>query len=350
MIKIEESLSRRIANAGVLCMIAVVLNHCWPPQVSPDCAAWWLYRLFANGYFILPFFFCVSAFFLVGHLEDPAWYRKALKKRVGSLLLPLALWCAIFFVEKLVVECCCRGVPLREFLMTLWQKPILFKLSILGLSPLAHPWMGPLWFLRTLFALVCLSPLIVWAVRKNWRVTLLLTLVVYLLPLPEKQGTWGYFFFTFCGLRHLFAFALGIAWRLGKISLSCKPPVAVGIALLALLLRFSATLVGNFKLCPPEYSLLLVSFERICHFFLAYGLMQGMTARKWPSLLTQAAFPVYLCHFMILDVFSTFCYYFASSTREWLIRAAVGVFGSFLLAIVMRLIAPKAASFIFGGR
>lgn len=353
MIRIEESLSQRIANAGVLCIIAVVLNHCWAPQVSPDSVAWWLSRIFANGYFILPFFFTVSAFFLAGHLDDPTWYTKALKKRAVSLLLPFVIWCAIFFIGKLIVECGYHGKPLQDYLMSLWNwpnNPVLFRLSILGLSPFSHPWMGPLWFLRTLFVLVAISPLIAWAVRKNWRLTLLVTLVIYLLPLPEKQGTWGYFFFTTCGFRHLFAFAFGIAWRMGKFTFAWKPSLAVLIALVALALRLSSTLVSSFKLCPPEYQNLLVTFERACHMLVAYGLMHGITARKWPTMLTQAAFPVYLCHFLILDVFSSVCYYYATSTREWLIRAAVGVFGSSTLAILMRRLFPRGASFIFGGR
>lgn len=350
MIKIENSLSQRIANAGVLCIIAVVLNHCVMPKVSSDSVAWWLFHIFANGYFILPFFFTVSAFFLAGHIEDPGWYGKAIKKRIFSLLLPFVLWCVIFFAAKVVVECFYYDAPVRGYLMSVWHEPMLFKLRIFGLSPFWHPWMGPLWFLRTLFVLVCFSPLIAWAVRKNWKLTLLLTLVIYLLPLSEKQGTWGYFFFTFCGCRHLFAFAFGIAWRMGKFKFAWKPPLAITIALVALGLRLSATLAASFKLCPPEYQKLLVDFERLCHLFVAFGLMHGITARKWPTFLTQAAFPVYLCHFLILDVFSSIYYYFSTSTYEWLIRAAVGVIGSFLLAIVIRLISPRVSTFVFGGR
>lgn len=86
MVTIEKALSNKIANAGIVCAVLVVMIHLGGSEGCPQVR--FLNALFANGIctVAVPMFFTISGFLLSGE------YVQMLCKRARSLLVPYLFW------------------------------------------------------------------------------------------------------------------------------------------------------------------------------------------------------------------------------------------------------------------
>lgn len=98
----------------------------------------------------VPVFFFISAF-LFYRTFDGTWinYKKKMKRRIRSLLVPYLIFCTLGYVKSLVFNGGLGGYNFSDYLLSLWESNTM-----------------PLWFIRELIALSLLAP-IFWQLLKR---------------------------------------------------------------------------------------------------------------------------------------------------------------------------------------
>ena len=145
---IEVALSNKFANMAILCAALVVIIHC-RPCFEPGTGAWWVKQMVEEGICLIavPFFFTASGFFLAGRIGENEWYRRAIVKRMRTLVVPFVLWNIMFILFSAGLD--------GHF-----PSSIESWIDYLGLHPSRFPALSPLWYVRALCVLVLLSPLL----------------------------------------------------------------------------------------------------------------------------------------------------------------------------------------------
>ena len=141
MKKIDSDTSNKMANMGFLCAIFIVLLHSGCGGITSVA---------------VPYFFLAAGYFLAGHFGEEGWWRREVCKRVRSLLVPMWIWGAVFLVTGLIFQWGIRfvGYDYHGEVMAFSDR----VLGCLGLRFTVN--MGVLWFVRMLFILVVISPLL----------------------------------------------------------------------------------------------------------------------------------------------------------------------------------------------
>lgn len=107
----------------------------------------------------VPTFFIISAYLLYKNYDIKNYLRK-LKRRISSNVVPYIIWSAFFLTCFLILD----NIPIiGEIVNSSIEYSLsgIFKYLLLAKSD------PPLWFLRTLFEFVIISPIIYLLVRKN---------------------------------------------------------------------------------------------------------------------------------------------------------------------------------------
>ena len=142
---VDEATSIKIRRLSLLAIVLVVAQHAW--FVLGDAGEGALSRIIETGVYDWPvsFFYVVSGFFLFRRSGELGWYGRALRKRCKTLLIPYVAWilCALLVFAVFLKRGWSSFVWLDTFGIT-------SKLSLLT----------PLWYVRNLFVLCLLSPLL----------------------------------------------------------------------------------------------------------------------------------------------------------------------------------------------
>lgn len=159
---VSPETSRKVKNLGLLCSILVVAYHVeWPKEV-PFSLGWFVYQGIADGLarMAVPFFFVVSGFFLARHCGEKGWWLRETRKRARSLLQPFFLWSLAALLVSLLSPVI-DGMLTKHLAETSSRLPRLADLPrFFGLDFSRYPLNYPLWYLRCLFVLVFLSPVL----------------------------------------------------------------------------------------------------------------------------------------------------------------------------------------------
>ena len=143
-----ESLSLKIRQMSFICACLIVVCHVGnvPDVLLYVCEI------------ALPFFFAVSGYFLAKHIGEDGWWRRAVMKRIWTLIVPLVLINLIYLVYALPF---CVLSNLRHERDLFANFPVWADAwRALGVNFLDYPILGVSWFLRALFLMVVFSPLI----------------------------------------------------------------------------------------------------------------------------------------------------------------------------------------------
>lgn len=354
--KISEALSAKMANMSFACACMIVLFHATPaPQAGSF--AWWLCHLLGREgicMIAVPWFFLSSGFFLAGHLgECEGWWKREVVKRIRSLVIPFYIWMVVAVLFGITIW----YMKVHVFHMQVKSSPFslspeIFVLKILGLHPIED--IGVLWYLRCLFGLVLISPILYWLMRWKWVV--LATFTVFSLVVSWYFFNGGsesfYFLFDrFISLRGLVYFFLGLVLRsyqqvllIDRMVASCS--FALGVVLLVIDNRI--LLSGDVRW--------IGLFEAITVPFLLVGVLGVMSSRRFPKWVTGSSFPVFLMHNMFLSIsslgFKALGMY--GNTKYDLVmmfsRAFFAVAASVMISICIHRFFPRASAIIFGGR
>ena len=331
---VDIKISNKLRNMSFVCSLLVVLVHIWHPRQGT--ASWWIYELTSFREIAVPYFFFASGYFLAGHIGESNWWHKALVQRVRSLLVPYLIWSVLWVVAVFV---CC----LVFYDVSYISKWVDFS-DLFGWNPFRPPSPEHLWYLRSLMILIVISPLLVKILR--WRP--LLILGIALLNIFFYRGntynTLGYLIDRTLAAGFLFYFLLGMSLRLEliRVKLSVKTPVAIGVAIAIWGVSHVFVATG----CLRVAQLALVQMSTLLWLYCFWRLMPSV---EWPSGLTSLSFPIYLTHWVFVQlVVNTF---FSNATPSALVlKATVALVGSFFVAVLLKKILNGYSKWFFGGR
>ncbi len=215
-----------ITNLGMIGALLIVLLH-----IKPETDIYWqniivdfIYNKSGITSVAVPLFFGISGYLLVGHLNEKNWWRDALVKRIKSLIIPFFIWTYILLTVKFVLYCTSSFLEIN--LVTPNPMPngidwLIMECLGLDLWHLA----GIVWYLRSLFFFVLLSPLLVWPIKKGLMPMTFLFLLLILINRYgpySPTGIWILDSFLANGLScgGLLFFAIGILLRIRSFSMT----------------------------------------------------------------------------------------------------------------------------------
>lgn len=343
-INISKQLSSKLANMSFVCACLVVSIHIRHPTLG--CVAV-LDKALAGGIsrIAVPSFFCISGFLLAGKMEGNWWFREV-KKRFKSLLLPFWIWGIICFLSTFPLAVLCdvhSGVPFgTTFVQNKEWSTIILDWS--GLDFTKMPLAGHLWFLRNLFILVLVSPVINnlvnkfkwWWIIGTFSLFCMWRFVEYMLPSDVNGFLWYGF-----SLEGLVAFSLGILLRRQEYHLE-----NIYISYLALALGIIFW-ISSF--CFQSVSGLLISLMIPC---LAYAVWYWMPSNPFPRIFINSSFFIYLCHTIFIGYLQSFPNIIpvTDTLFGFILHWLAPITLSILTAVFLHRVSPRFYSFLIGGR
>ena len=345
--------NQRFRNMAVACAFLVVAIHVGKAD-AVGTSAWWCYKLFGGGIAscAVPFFFLASGYFAAKHFGKDGYWGDALKKRIGSLLIPFVAWSAIFFVEVFLL----RGVQNLMHGSSFFNNGLLAHHSFMqavGLDPYAMPALFPLWFVRSLLVIFVALPLFELFSRSGILCAVWVgALFAAVLVTRRMEGDWNGFFRFTMSLEGAMYFLLGAFLR--RRNLARTPPRCVawacGLVAVAGVLGFAWAKAGGCDV-PMWLSLLLTPVEML-------WLWSIVPDKTWPSWLTGNAFSLFLLHVPMLAVLNVLVVWIGryagndisdsavTSICEWVVACGL----SLAVAEGLCRLCPAAAKVLFGGR
>lgn len=353
--EITADTSRRIRTMNFICACMVVMIHAsvFPPSGTID---WWVV-LFVGTKGVcriaVPCFFLMSGYLLVGRSNSLGWYKYAVVSRLKSLLIPFYAW---MLVTVLVMSMLRLGIYILKYdfhgnTMLMPECTVSYLMSILGLNPFRD--IGPLWFLRSLFLFVLISPVVLRIVKSGCRWilwTVLLTFVCCLrFGLVDNPAMRTCFSF-FIPPEGLLYFSIGIFLRIHAPFRSwCTHRWKIYVTAIALLV-----LKGILSTCDLAHGVGIIDIVSTPVIMLACWNLAGhiRVSRE----ISSFSFPVYLLHGLIL-LFVTSAYaviglseYAMSSVLAMFVKFVIALIGSVIVAFILIKMFPAFSSVLFGGR
>lgn len=352
---INIDVSRRFRTISFICACMVVMIHAsvFPPEGT---LSWWVaFFVGANGLcrVAVPYFFLMAGYFLFGREWREDWYGSAVGSRVRSLVVPFYAWMAVTVLVMCAVS---MGIRLLKYdyqgaTMLMPEASVSYVLSVLGVNPVCD--IGPLWFLRTLFVFVLLSPVLLKVINSRFRIVLLCGLLFFVIFLRlgyvcnDGLRICFSFFFSPEGLLY---FVLGMMLRSGRIPVIKRTwQVALLLAVIVLLVLKGVFLSVGDSLCACFVDLLMVPSMMVAWWMVAGRL-------PFSSAVSSLSFPIYLLHGFILLIFTSvyallgLSEYAMSSICAMVVKFTATLFGSIFIADFLRKNFPHVAKIMFGGR
>lgn len=351
---ISDQTSRQLSVMSFICACMIVAIHC-TPNPSLGSWQWWVVNLIgADGLcrIAVPWFFIASGFFIAGRVEENGWYSKAISKRVRTLLIPFVAWaiiglafnwCVWYGIQKVGYACGVKN-PMDDGLFLGVIRVLGFDINRMNI--------GPIWYLRSVFLLAIVSPVICWGVRKFGLLFPSALFVMYGIydTTIHFSDFWEYVF----SVRGLAYFTIGIAIRMGAFDNleKCLGRSAEGMLLLMglgmLIINAWARLNG------------IVLLENFSDFAMVVPILVGtwnlVRYVALPRWCTRNAFALYVLHGIFLKISIVLIVVLKVRSMmdvSVLLACARWVFGicfAIATAQVVRLIWPRCASILFGGR
>lgn len=329
---ISDETSRKIELLAFIGACLVSLLHL---KMVDTGAVVQLGRLFLRetlGYTAVPFFFAVSGYFLAGHIGEKLWWRTAVIKRIFSLGVPYAIWTFV-------------SVVLLYVLPAHW----LVGWKLWGFDFTRYPVLPALWYVRCLFILVLISPVLDGLLARFRLATLgvffvgMVSMAVYRSFVDytelESGGILGFLTFglPFSGL---FYFSAGIFLRKFPIELKgVWPRLLLGTTIVLIALR---VFMLKFDCCRFPFAFL----ELIIPFVIASAIV-WVPSWPLPQFLRGTSFPIYLIHTLIYFIF-----WFTPSIVETplVLQYALSIIIPILMYNLLKRCFPRIAWICFGGR
>lgn len=93
ILPVGENLSAKMVNMSFVCAALVVSMHVGSPTPVGSFSWFFIEPLHEIlGDMAVPYFFMASGFSLEGHMGEPGWYPREMKKRFRTLFVPYVLW------------------------------------------------------------------------------------------------------------------------------------------------------------------------------------------------------------------------------------------------------------------
>lgn len=328
------SISNKISNMSIVCAFLVVLIHC-RPQFEFGTFSWWMRQILEEGIctIAVPFFFLVSGLMLSRHIHEKGWYFQENKKRLFSIVAPYFIWATLFVAYRLLLR---EGGDIylysRYYAFSYFQLPLL----------------SSLWFLRALFILFLLSPLLVYFTRLKY-LGLIGLFIVYGIISPGPSGEGWVHALTRNGIlpaAGIFYFTTGLVIGQYPIKIKFNQGLALSSLCIGLFLSFvqASFYYWGINQWAQYWGWLAIPF-------MMAGVWGLVSDKQWPKWLVSASFPIYLIHkFLFPNRLANLEYVLKSGFLGCLMIAALVFVLSLCATIIFRKVLPKIAQFCFGGR
>ncbi len=280
---IDRELSNRISWASFIGACLIVLHHV---PISRTEGSSFYHAVLSIHHLCLigvPLFFAISGFLFVGRCEESGWWKVALKKRCVSLLIPYVV-INLFYVPFVWIYHNSSGSAFHsEMVYTLSIKTLL---TALGLVLPANPACNPLWFVRFLFVLMIVSPVIVLIIRKNKVLARLFVGAMFLLMIfmprfgiPDEVLSY----------RGIAFFSAGIYYRIYGLPDMRKANASAFLATSI----FFAILSTNGIFC--QYGKWIVSIMGVIGLFYS-----ARDLPEVPKIVANSSFSIYVLHIILM--------------------------------------------------
>lgn len=344
-----KSYSCKIANAGLISAVLVVMIHVPLNAGAKYTGTWWFHDLFVNGIceIAVPLFFCISGYFLAGHFGESGWFGREIGKRVKSLLVPYLIFnlgLYALLVAEHALYCKIVGAA-PKIGLSLWG-----VIDALGVPMVSQPVLGVTWFLRSLFMFVLLSPAIAMVLRKSrWAYMVTFGIVgVSALALLNTGIVEFRLLFDVYGFLY---FMLGCYLRIHPVMELSK--WFGWVSLLVGIVSIVAEKCAGFEFGTP---MALILHQIVGLPFVMYGIWSLMPRTALPMWICSHSFSIYLLHqiffiFVSLGVKALGCREIISQKVIFVIvDVFVAVAFSVVLSNLMKKFIPRIARVVFGGR
>ena len=351
MVQISRELSNKFTNMSIIAAMAVVLIHCYLVG-DKGTVFWWFTEIVGGGRwltgglvrFAVPFFFLSSGYFLAGRIDEQGWYKRAIISRIRSLVVPYFLWGAIAVAPFVAVGLFkSYTIPNFDFLM-----------RGLGLQLHGLPLLKQLWYLRALFILVVLSPLLKYFANPIGLIIIWIGYAFQALEVFPVHWSWYSFFGNTVCMEGTFFMTVGMYLRKGDLRidllrLPCSVLIISALCMMICLVAYAFADYGCHVRIARLFKWLSIPFSLIS----IWGIVP---AKSWHGNITSSSFPLYLMHYFFFMIIarvydfshcaSSSLYMFICLVSSWII--AVG--GSMILTLVLRKFLPVYSKIAFGGR
>lgn len=344
-IEISAECSAKLATFSFFAAIMVVMIHARWFLCGDGMLQYVMRRLLSEGVtqVSVPFFFVVSGFLLAGRMSQTGWWWRSVKSRTVSLLLPYVIWDVLFTVGIFGI------LWLAQHHLVGSVRECLFASISCGMERWSHVpglhelWVSaddPMWYVRSLFILVLISP--VYSVLKFDRYGVLLGLlfvmlftIVFLIaptvPLLSK------FVWTTLEWRGCLYFGIGIWLRYHPLNFSRMAYWGFGV--LAVVIWF----VG----CSANAHWLSRYFWMPLAIGAIWGLVPAVSLSRSVSALS---FPIFVIHDFFMWIAKGVLDYQHPAVWKYCLSVFLVVLISSLVARLVHRVFPYGAKILFGGR
>ncbi len=343
--------SNTIANMGFIGALLVVLLHVRPiPATSlGTMLVDFIYQKSGFPGIAVPLFFGISGYLLASHVNERGWWKKAVKKRVKTLIVPFYAWTVILLAVQLVLLVATQALQLPQVTPNPLSNGVAwFLLELFGLD--FFHLTGIVWYLRSLFMMVLISPLFVLVFKKGVIPSLLFLLFLVVVHRYGPYSPSGNFYldgFLANGLycEGLLPFAAGIAIRmyptfLNKVTLEWLKWAGGGWCIL-LIIRYIHDNVMAFYLIS------------VLDVLLIWGLAKSIILPSWTD---GISIRIYLSHMIfkwllafVLNGLGLYTLLW-DSVGFWPFKYLIVVLATTLFVVKTKNRAPRIETLLFGGR
>jgi peptidoglycan/LPS O-acetylase OafA/YrhL len=364
--QLDPAVSRKLRALSLLGIAMVVVGHA-PSYRDPSAPSVRsipysvVERLFTDALprIVVMMFFAISGFLLLwGHDGSWATHRRKIAARTRSLLVPYLTWSLLGILVYLLLQ----SLP--------WTAPWFANSarSLVGRSAgelllvwLFDPIPYQLWFLRDLWLMVVVSPLLLWSLQRFGGCAVLALAVPHALgvvvpgPVPDKPLLTGdtYFWFAVGGLfavrRLPLVFAPSAApWWLGATLL-------VACARAWVLAHATWPVTAPLATTPDLYWFKAVHFVGVPSLWLVYDRWLTWMERPFWLRISNYAFFVFVAHEPLLTmVRKPLVRWFGTGDAAHAAEFACTLGGTLLIVltagVLLRRALPRVFAFLCGGR
>lgn len=227
-VQIDATVSARINMMRIVLISGIIFVHVpYDPATSPYAGTFggldWMRVFLADSLFRIgvPCLSAISGYLLFHRGFDAFDYRRTLRTKASTILLPFLLWNTAFLALIFLAQT--RGIGFGYLPDVVNATPR--EMMNLTLAVESWPINIPLYFLRDLLLCLVLSPLIALAVLRYPRTVLALMLAYAVLPIPNG---------IFLKKSILFGFSFGVAIALHRVDIRRMDRIALPMVLAVL--------------------------------------------------------------------------------------------------------------------
>lgn len=289
-------------------------------------------------------FFFLSGFLLARHYGESNWWTDSLKKRVRTLLVPYAMWCVLYYVLVNASDFMCMQSTFDIAAGVGELK------GIFGLGLFTKPYNWVLWYVKSLFYFILLSPILFPALKKSSiKYLCSATVVMFVLRAVAyryKLEAIHYLSFN----THLLALAVFMWGSWCSLHDIRFPAILEKTQFIIPLVIWTVVAVSFFLIDNMTQDIgyimapINIAVSCFCLMWVCFCL-----EKKIPAMISKCSFFIYASHIMVLraikSLWPTCASLFAYSV---LVVATVAV--SVGIAHTVYLVSPRFAELLSGGR